>query len=590
MLHKPSRNSQADTALTEELLLSENIRAKSILNSISDAVISTDLHGNIDYLNIAAEKMTGWSRDEAQGRPIAEVMQIVNGTTRLSGRSPIELVLEKDEEMGLAADTLLIRHDGMEIAIEDSAAPIHDASGKITGAVIVFHDVTAAHALATKMAYLAQHDDLTKLPNRAMLSDRITQAIALAKRHRSCVSLLFIDIDNFKHINDSLGHDVGDRLLKSIAERLSSSVRNLDTVSRQGGDEFVILLPDGQGSAGAEAAAKTILMALAQPHNIGGHEINITASIGISVYPDDAHDAEALLQHSDTAMYKAKQGGRNGYTFFEVAMSDRAIARQKVKMELHQALRLEQFVLNYQPKINLRIGMITGAEALLRWAHPKAGLTFPNSFIPVAEGCGLIPPIDQWVLRAACSQVRRWDDVGLRLPSVAVNVSALELRQRRYADGVRAALQETGLEPYRLIIEITESALIQDPIVTAELLKELKQIGVSISIDDFGTGYSGLIYLTKFPISEIKIDRSFICSINSSEIYKVIIGSIIELGHKLGTNVVAEGVEDVGQLRFLRENYCDEGQGFLFSPPIGAELFSEMLSFGSYASAGKSRS
>lgn len=564
----------------EESLLSESMRANVTLNSISDAVIGTDLHGKIDYLNVAAENMTGWSKDEARGRPIAEVMRIVNGTTRQPYRSPIELVLEKDEKMALAADTLLIRRDGMEIAIEDSAAPIHDASGNISGAVIVFHDVTAARAMAMKMAYLAQHDALTKLPNRVLLSDRITQAIALAKRHRNCISVLFIDIDNFKHINDSLGHDVGDRLLQSTSKRLSASIRSLDTVNRQGGDEFVILLPDGQGGPGAEAVARTVLAALARPHHVGGRNLHITASIGISIYPEDAQDAETLLQHSDTAMYKAKEQGRNGYAFFDVTMSDRAIQRQRIEVELHEALRRGQFMLHYQPRVNLTTGVITGAEALVRWNHPTAGLTFPDDFIPVAEGCGLIGEIGRWVLHAACSQVRRWDEAGLKLPSISVNISALELRQRSFLDSVRAVLQETELDPSRLVLEITESALIRDPIAAAEILKELEEIGVLISIDDFGTGYSSLIYLTQFPITEIKIDRSFISSIQDSKNDRVITKAVISLGNDLGQRVVAEGVENVTQLRFLQESHCKEGQGFLFGGPIVADRFGEMLSVG----------
>ena len=300
----------------EETFFIEKTRAEITLNSISDAVIGTDMSGNVDYLNIAAEGMTGWSREEARGRPIGEVMRIIDGTSRVPEPNPIKLALQHGQPMGLTAGTILIRRDGKEVVIEDSVAPICDWDGKLTGAVIVFHDITAAKDMGLKMAYLAQHDFLTDLPNRMLLNDRITQAIALSKRHSTRLAVMFLDLDNFKYINDSLGHAIGDELLKSVARVLCACVRSSDTVSRQGGDEFVILVTEDKYAEGAALPASKLLAALAVPHSIAEHELHVTASIGISVYPEDGHDAETLIKNADTAMYHAKEKGRNNYQFF----------------------------------------------------------------------------------------------------------------------------------------------------------------------------------------------------------------------------------------------------------------------------------
>lgn len=563
----------------ENGLMQESARATVTLNSISDAVIGTDLAGNIDYLNLAAEKMTGWSREEARDRPIAEVMKIVTGTTRQSGQNPIELVLENDEKMALAADTVLIRRDGIEIAIEDSAAPIHDTSGKMTGAVIVFHDITAARAMAMKMAYLAQHDFLTKLPNRILLSDRIAQAISIAERHRTGLAVLFLDLDNFKHINDSLGHRIGDKLLQSVASRLSHSVRALDTVSRQGGDEFIILLPDDQDAKDAATVARSLIAALDKPHHVDGHDLHVTASIGISTFPDDAADAEGLMQHADSAMYRAKEKGRNGYEFYDRSMTARAVERQTIEADLRHAVKLRQFLLYYQPIVELASGVIIGAEALLRWRHPIHGLVLPDRFVPVAEGCGLIAKIGRWVLAEACGQVQRWDKAGWPLRSIAVNVSPVEFRRDGYVDGVRAVLEETGLEPGRLVLEITESVLLDNP-KSASILQELSDMGVKLAVDDFGIGYSSLGYLTRFPVDILKIDRSLVEAIDTGKDHGLIASAIIAISHPLGLDVVAEGVERTTQVAFLTRHGCKNGQGHLFSKAVAPESFTEFLTNG----------
>lgn len=564
--------------LIEHALHQEKERAEIALNSISDAVMCTDLSGNIDYLNIAAEKLTGWSRDDARGRSFYEVFRIINSETREPPQhNPIDLVLKQNKAMGLAANTLLIRRDGSEAEIEDSASPIHDWNGQLTGAVIVFHDVSAAHAMSMKMAHLAQHDFLTNLPNRVLLNDRIAQAIGLAKRRGTQLAVLFLDLDNFKHTNDSLGHAIGDELLQSVTERLNSCVRSSDTVSRQGGDEFVILLGDGKHEENVALTANKILSVLAMPHIVGERELHVTTSIGISVYPADGEDAETLIKSADTAMYCAKEKGRNNYQFFRHDMHVRAVERQFIETRLRCALEKKELVLHYQPKINLDTGLITGAEALLRWVQANGELALPEKFVPIAEDCGLIVPIGRWVLREACLQAKKWVDAGLAPVSIAVNVSATEFRHKDFFECVDVILKETGLEACRLQLEITENVLMRDAESSATILRELKSMGLQLAVDDFGTGYSSLSYLTQFPIDVLKIDKSFVHDIASDSDSGIIVSAVIGMGNSLKLRVVAEGVETQGQLAFLRARHCDEGQGHLFSRPLTSEQFAALL-------------
>lgn len=570
----------------EETLYLEKARAEITLNSISDAVICTDMAGNVDYLNLAAETMTGWAMEEARGHPIGEVMKIINGATHHSEPNPVELVLQQNKPIGLTAGMILMRRDGRHVAIADSAAPIHDSNGQISGAVIVFHDVTAAQEMALRMAHLAHHDFLTSLPNRVLLNDRIAQAIGLAERHGTTLAVLFLDLDNFKHINDSLGHAIGDKLLQSVAQRLSNCVRNSDTISRQGGDEFVILVSQDKHAEDASLTADKILNALAAPHFIDGHELHVTTSIGISIYPADANNAEALIKNADTAMYQAKANGRNNYQFFKSDMNVRAVERQVIEAHLRQALERQEFVLHYQPKVNLDTGMITGAEALLRWIHPQSGVMLPDRFVPIAEDCGLIVPIGRWVLREACAQAKRWEDAGLKPGSVAVNISALEFRRKGFVECVRAVLNETGLEPRCLQLEITESVLMHDAESSITVLQQLKNMGVELAVDDFGTGYSSLSYLHRFPIDVLKIDQSFMQDIESTNGNDIIVSAVIAMGTSLKQRVVAEGVEEQVQLTFLKARNCEEGQGYFFSRALGAEQFAALLATGISARVG----
>jgi diguanylate cyclase (GGDEF)-like protein/PAS domain S-box-containing protein len=564
----------------EDVLFVEKERAQVTLNCIGDAVASTDISGKITFLNLVAEKMTGWSCHDAAGRPMAEVCQIVDTTSRQAIPDPMKVALGQDLTMHLPPNCTLIRRDGFEIPIEDSVAPIHDRGGQATGAVIVFRDVSAAHAMAVQMTHSAQHDFLTGLPNRMLLNDRVGQAIALAARHNSRVAVLFLDLDGFKHINDSLGHPIGDKLLQSVAKRLVDGVRDSDTVSRQGGDEFVVLLSDLAQPEDAIVSVNRILMMLAAPHFIGQHDLCVTASIGVSIYPDDGLNAETLIKNADTAMYQAKENGRQSYQFFKPAMNVRAVERQSIEESLRRALERQEFALHYQPKVDLKTGVITGAEALIRWTHPTRGLVPPIQFIPVAEECGLILPIGKWVLREACEQARTWLDAGLPLATMAVNISAMEFRDDNFLNGVFAILEETRLDPGFLELELTESVLMKRVESAASVLQALRARGVQLAVDDFGTGYSSLSYLRKFPVDALKIDQSFVRQITTNPGETGIVTAVISMGRSLKLRVVAEGVETHQELAFLRAHQCDEAQGYLFSRPVPPQQFAMLLETG----------
>jgi len=564
----------------EEALYVEQERAVVTLNSIGDAVLCTDISGKITYLNLVAETMTGWPRKEAIGKPLAEVFRIIDGPTRKTARDPMEMAVEQNRTVGLTVDCVLIRRDGFESAIEDSAAPIHDRAGHVVGAVIVFHDVTAARAMTREMTHSAQHDLLTNLPNRLLLNDRISQSIALARRQDRPIAVIFLDLDRFKYINDSLGHATGDKLLQSVSNRLLANVRRSDTVSRQGGDEFVILLSEIAYPEDAATSAAKILVSLSAPHSIGGQDLHVDGSIGISVYPEDGEDAETLINHADTAMYHAKEKGRNNFQFFKPEMNLKAVERQSLEGSLRRALKRDEFLLHYQPKVNLDTGEITGVEALVRWQQPERGLVPPSQFVPIAEDCGLILQIGRWVLREACRQARAWQDAGLPPLPISVNVSAVEFRDKGFVQGVRTILAETGLEARYLELELTERVLMDDAESTASVLQELKMMGVHLSVDDFGTGYSSLSYLRQFPIDVLKIDKSFIHQITADPDDSTIVSAIINMGKSLKHLVVAEGIETQLQRAYLQTQQCAEGQGYLFSRPLAAAQFAQLLQSG----------
>jgi diguanylate cyclase (GGDEF)-like protein/PAS domain S-box-containing protein len=540
-------------------------------------VIRSDLGGRVEYMNPAAEGMTGWTLQDALGRQINEVMPLVNRHTREPVANPLETTLAPDQPRTLAADTVVLVRGGREVAIEDSVAPIVGADGIAIGAVLVCHDITAALTMAREAEYMATHDFLTDLPNRFLLSDRIALAIEHARREHRGAAVLFIDLDNFKHVNDSLGHDIGDRLLQSVARRLRDCVRGSDTVSRLGGDEFVVLAEEGHVEEGAAATADKILRALAQPHQVDGHQLHMSASIGISAFPADGDSADLLLKHADAAMYQAKAQGRNMYQFFSQEMNSRAMERQMIESHLHRALAQEEFELHFQPKVDLQTGMIIGGEALIRWRHPDWGLTYPMRFIHVAEECGLIVPMGRWVLRETCLQIGRWRAAGVACGTVSMNVSSVELRHRDFLDGVNQIVRDTALARGTLQMEITESVLVRDNHCTAGVLEEIRSMGIEVAVDDFGTGFSNLSYLSQFPIDALKIDQSFLQKVGEREQSSILASALIAMGNNLRYRVIAEGVEQPAQLEFLREHHCPEGQGFLLGHPLPASEFTTLL-------------
>ena len=555
------------------VLFDEQDRARAALDAIGDAVISTDLDSRVTYLNSVAEKMTGWSRHEASGQKIEAVFKAIDGATGEQVREAMELAMRDQATTCLNAQ---LNEESAEVPLEDSAVPIHNRVGEVIGAVMVFRDMGTSRALSNRMLYLAQHDSLTNLPNRVLLHDRLNHAISLAHRRRKQMAVLFLDVDRFKHVNDSLGHVIGDRLLQSVAQRLLKCVRRSDTVSRQGGDEFVILLSEINQAQDAAVSAEKMLLALAAPHHIAQHELRVTGSIGIVVYPDDGPEVDVLLKHADIAMYHAKEQGRNNYQFFEPDLNARALERQVLESGLRRAIDAHELVLHYQPKVDLGSGAIIGAEAFVRWRHPDRGLILPTQFVPIAEVCGSIIPIGRWVLREACRQARAWQSAGLGELQVAINVSPPELRDRDFVPCVRSILAETGLEPTHLEIELRETVLVQHSQHALEVLNALKGLQVRLALDDFGTGYSSLSHLKDFPIDILKIDQSFVRDLDGNSGASSIVSAVIGMGKNLGMQVVAEGVESREQLSCLRRLACPHGQGFYLSEPLTAAEFTRL--------------
>ncbi len=432
----------------------------------------------------------------------------------------------------------------------------------------------------SRLNYLAYYDVLTGLPSRTLFQDRLDQALTYANRHESMLAVLLIDLDDFKTINDSLGHHTGDQLLKQLATRLTGSLREGDTVARLGGDEFVVILDNVASEEDASVVTQKILKLGIEPFTIDSHELFVTCSIGIASYPKDGEDAETLLKNADAALYRAKDQGRNNAQFCSAEMNAKALQRLTLENNLRNALKRQEFLLHYQARVDLHSGEITGMEALVRWQHPKQGLIPPGRFIPVAEDSGLIVPLGAWVLRTACAQNKAWQAAGLKPVCVAVNLSARQFRQQDLVELVTRILQETGLDAVYLELELTESMMMQNVEATIATLTRLKAIGVKFSIDDFGTGYSSLSYLKRFPIDSLKIDQSFVRDLSTDPNDAAITKTIISMAHDLGLRVIAEGVETQEQETFLRLHHCDEMQGYFFSKPVPAKEFEVLLSKG----------
>jgi diguanylate cyclase (GGDEF)-like protein/PAS domain S-box-containing protein len=443
--------------------------------------------------------------------------------------------------------------------------------------IAIFNDITHLISKNGHIKNHAHYDSLTGLPNRLLLHDRLEFILNHARRNQHVVAVLLLDIIRFKMINDTLGYTAGDTLLQTLAQRLTSSTRDVDTVFRSGDDEFAIILGDVSQPEDASKVAQRIIETCSQPFNLADQELYVTISIGISVFPADAQDHEGLLKNAEDAMIRSKELGINNYQHYKPAMNNRAVEQLTLENNLRKALIQQEFIVYYQPQVDLKTNKIIGAEALIRWKHPELGMIAPGQFIPIAEENGLIIPIGEWVLRTACTQMEQWVTSYKKNFTISVNLSARQFLQQDIVNTVRTILNDTGLNPKDLELEITESLGMKNPELTLRTLKELKQMGIHISIDDFGTGYSSLSYLKKFPIDTLKIDRSFVSDIQTDPNDASIVLAIIALAHSMHLKVIAEGVEQIEQADFLSLHACEEMQGYLFSPPVPAEAFAKLL-------------
>jgi diguanylate cyclase (GGDEF)-like protein len=493
-------------------------------------------------------------------------------------RCMLQEVLQSGKSISVLHRDILA--DGKERLCSIEASPLWNADGSPYGILEVIRNITADLNFEDQLLdhrerlfHLVHHDTLTNLPNRLLLLDRLSRMILKAKRNRSYVAVLFLDLDRFKKINETLGHDIGDQLLQAVAERLQNCVRKSDTVARLGGDEFAVLLDDLHDVKFVVMIGRKILQVISKPIIIQDYELYITGSIGISLFPDDSEDVDDLLRCADTALYRAKDAGKNNYQYYTTDMNARAFEFLLLESGLRKALDNNEFMLYYQPLFNLKTSRLIGMEALLRWQHPEKGMIAPGDFIPLAEETGLIEPIGEWVLRTACTQNKQWQDEGYSQVKVLVNMSARQFCKKNITELIGDILLETGLSPDYLGIEITESVIMQNVKSTITKLKQMRKMGISLSLDDFGTGYSSLSYLKLFPVDNLKIDRSFVFNITSDPTDAAIAASVILLAHSMNIEVVAEGVETEEQLEVLRRQGCDHVQGFLFSQPLAAEDF-----------------
>jgi diguanylate cyclase (GGDEF)-like protein/PAS domain S-box-containing protein len=550
--------------ITERKQAEEQLElAGKVFESSGEAIVITDSQRRIVSVNPAYTAITGYPREEVVGRTLQDMTPDLRGWERERG------IWEEVERSAFwQGETWDRRRNGETYPKWLTVSAVRDKSGQVVNFIEIFSDISERKEREERVRHLAHHDFLTDLPNRMLLSDRITQAISLAQRNDAQVAVLFLDLDRFKNVNDSLGHTIGDKLLQEVARRLRACVRATDTVSRLGGDEFVILVPGVPDAGDVAVMAQKVLEVVSEPYSIESHELISSPSIGIAVYPTDGPDVEALLRNADAAMYHAKESGRKNYQFFTPDMNARAVERLSMERSLRRALERGELQLHYQPQYEIATGRIVGMEALVRWEHPDMGLVSPGRFMPFAEESGLILPIGEWVLQEACRQNRAWQEAGLPHVRVAVNISAVQFRQPGFADSVQRALAHTGLAACYLELEVTESVIMHDAERVTQALALLKQLGLELAIDDFGTGYSSLSYLKRFPIDRLKIDQSFVRDLTTDRDDAAITSAIIALTRNLGLKTIAEGVETREQLEFLRAHGCDEVQGFLFSRPV----------------------
>ncbi|GGC02546.1 EAL domain-containing protein [Pseudoduganella buxea] len=549
--------------VTERKEAEEKLRlSATVLEHIGDAVMVVDAGGTIVAVNPAFTQITGYTEGEALGHDL--------GLTRSSRHDDTpgpRLWGELVESGYWRGELWCVRKNGEEFLEELTLTAVRDAAGTVTHYVGVFSDITQLKQSQDKLDHMAHHDPLTQLPNRSLFNDRLQHAIDRAGRAGEQLALLFIDLDRFKNVNDTLGHHVGDELLQQVARALASHLREGDTLARLGGDEFVVLLEDIDGQYGASLVAQKLVEMFEQPFLVAGHELFVTCSAGVSLYPADAADLNILIRNADVAMYQAKARGRNGYRFYAPEMSGEGVARLHLETYLRRSIEKDEIFLHYQPQVEIDTGRLTGVEALVRWNHPELGLVPPFRFIPLAEDTGFINQLGQWVLHEACRQMVRWQEAGLEVPKIAVNLSVRQFERGTIVGMVGEILRETGLAPHRLQLEVTESVIMNTGDALA-FINDLHAIGVSLAIDDFGTGYSSLAYLKQMPVQTLKIDRSFIKDISTDANDEAIVIAIIQLGKSMNLSVIAEGVETEQQAAFLARHGCNLAQGYYYSRPV----------------------
>jgi diguanylate cyclase (GGDEF)-like protein/PAS domain S-box-containing protein len=555
-------------------------RLRNITSTLGEGVYVVDEKGDFTFLNPEAEKLLGWKESELLGKKADDVIQYQNSDgLRVSVKNRVVLNDVNSGATNRNNDGYFTCKDGTVFPVLYVSSPLVE-DGKLLGSVMAFQDITKQKQAEEKIKHMAYYDQLTDLPNRALFNDRLNLAMAHAHRNGLLMALLFIDLDRFKNVNDSLGHDIGDKLLQDVSDKLIDSICENGTVARFGGDEFMLLLPEIVGIEDAIKVAERILISLNKPSKIDNMEIHITPSIGIVLYPNDGLDVDTLVKNADAAMYRAKEEGKNNYQLYTSEMNAKALEQIKLENSLRRAIDNQEFILHYQPQIDIASRSVKGVEALVRWKSPERGLVPPGEVIPVAEEMGLIVRLGEWVLRTACAQNVEWQRAGLPHLKMAVNISAKQLKQKNFVERVERILEETQLKAKYLELEITESVSMKDIDKTLDIVKRLKEIGVSFAIDDFGTGYSSMNYLRNFPIVDvIKIDSSFIRDItpNIDEPATAIVGAMIVLAKSLRMKIIAEGVETEEQMEILRNYDCDEMQGFHFSRPLSADQMSEFL-------------
>jgi diguanylate cyclase (GGDEF)-like protein/PAS domain S-box-containing protein len=577
-----TRLSEANEALAEqtsermkaqqsELLAAQKLRMHFERTPL--AVLEWDRELRITAWNPAAEVIFGYPSYDALGKQLPALLG--SQAERANAESMCRELLDSGE--GNKTTLTNLTRGGRTIHCEWYNTPMVDSTGRVTGFASLVHDVTERLNTERTIHYMAHHDALTGLPNRRLMQDRLNQAIMSARRKQRHVAVLFLDLDRFKVVNDTLGHDTGDFILKDVARRLSSCVREGDTVSREGGDEFVMILPDLERPEHARVVADKIVKELERPVEIGGHEIHVTPSIGISHYPNDATDVHQLLKHADNAMYQAKDAGRNTIRFFTNDLNFLLSKRLEIESRLRRAIDNEEFFLRYQPQVELATGRISGMEALIRWNDPQKGEIFPKDFIFIAEELGLIVPIGEWVFRTACRQLRQWEQDGLPPVTISINISPRQFMSRRLVSTLLAIVREIGANPRYIELEITETMIMRNVEQSIETLSQLRSVGMQVAVDDFGVGYSSLGQLKRLPASSMKIDRSFIMNVPEDSSSGSITEAIIAMAKRLKLRCIAEGVETRAQLDFLRANHCEAFQGYLFSRPVTALEATAML-------------